>query len=73
MPCFHTSWYALSSTTHATIAPRRSLTPLKEDPRRYPHLLNSRSEFTVAQTDRHFAFGLDALTRGLESKISRRD
>jgi AcrR family transcriptional regulator len=54
----------------ANMALRRTLTPIKEEPRRYPHLFNSRSEFTVAQTDTHFTLGLDALTAGLESERS---
>jgi AcrR family transcriptional regulator len=52
----------------AAAAPRRSLTPLNDSPRRYPQLLRNRSEFSIAQTNRHFTFGLDALTTGLESK-----
>jgi AcrR family transcriptional regulator len=54
----------------AAVAPRRSLAPLNDDPMRFPHLLNLRSEFTVAQANRHFAFGIDALTTGLEFKRS---
>ena len=56
----------------AVAAPRRSLAPLNDDPSRYPHLQGNRSEFTVAQTNRHFAFGLDALVEGLEFKKSWR-
>jgi AcrR family transcriptional regulator len=52
----------------AVAAPRRSLAPLNDDPSRYPHLRSNHSEFTVAQTNRHFAFGLDALVAGLEFK-----
>ena len=53
--------------------PRRTLTPLKEDPGRYPHMFQSRSEFTVAKTDDHFTLGLNALTAGLESERDRSD
>jgi AcrR family transcriptional regulator len=48
-------------------APARQLAPLRGDPGRYPLLKRNLDEFTTARTERHFAFGLDALLAGLGS------
>lgn len=52
----------------ATNAPRRRLAPLSDDPRRYPLLRRNRAEFAKAQSNRHFAFGLDLLIAGLGTR-----
>lgn len=46
-------------------APRRRLSPLGDEPDRYPHLRRQRAEFARARVDEHFDFGLSALLAGL--------
>ena len=48
-------------------SPRRRLEPLAREPDRYPRIRRDRAEYATARTDRHFAFGLEALLRGLSS------
>jgi TetR/AcrR family transcriptional regulator, tetracycline repressor protein len=43
----------------------RSLSLLKTFPDRFEHIRANRKEFLVAESDRHFAFGLTALIAGL--------
>lgn len=49
----------------AADAPRRQLTPVRQEQRRYPLLRRNIAEYKIAQTDKHFEFGLDALIVGL--------
>lgn len=49
----------------ATAAPRRRLTPVRQDRGRYPLLRRNIAEYKIAQTDTHFEFGLNALIVGL--------
>lgn len=48
-------------------APRRRLAPVTREPERYPRIRAERAEYATARTDRHFAFGLEALLRGAAS------
>jgi hypothetical protein len=49
------------------IAPARSLHLLGQHPDRYPFIRANQGEFLIAQSDRHFQFGLDGLLAGLQA------
>ncbi len=46
----------------------RHLGPLMADPARFPFIRANLSEFAVAQREKAFAYGLDALLKGLDQK-----
>jgi AcrR family transcriptional regulator len=49
------------------VAPSRSLDLLDRHPDRYAFIRANRGEFLLAQSDRHFRFGLDGLLAGLQA------
>jgi AcrR family transcriptional regulator len=55
----------LSESIH--LAPSRSLHLLARYPNRYAFIRVNQGEFLIAQSDRHFRFGLDALLAGLQA------
>jgi AcrR family transcriptional regulator len=55
----------------ATAAPRRQLAPVRAQRKRYPLIRANLAEFTTAQTDKHFAIGLDVLIAGLRDDARR--
>ena len=54
---------------NAAAAPRRRLAPVRSQRGRFPLIRANLGEFTTAQTDKHFALGLDVLTNGLRNEI----
>lgn len=48
------------------VAPSRSLDLLIQHPDRYAFIRANQEEFRIAQSDRHFHYGLDALLAGLQ-------
>lgn len=55
-----------------SVRPERRLRPLFEHPERYPFVAKNLTEFRNAHSEAAFKFGLDALTRGLETAPKRR-